>query len=54
MLSVTVLLLASPNTWALKVHAMVWVEGIDDLTEMLKVTAKSPGEGVAASISGSS
>jgi hypothetical protein len=52
MLSLTVFPVVVSNTEAVKVHAIVSVEGILDLTEMLKVTAKSPEEG--ASISGSS
>ena len=54
MLSVTDLPLESPNTTASKTHAMVSVEGILDLTEMLKVIAKSPEEAATASVSDSS
>jgi hypothetical protein len=54
MLSVKSFPVVVSYTNALKVHAMVSVEGILDLTEMLKVTAKSPEEGARASISDSS
>jgi hypothetical protein len=54
MLSLSVLRLASVNTEALKKHVIVSVEGIVDLMEMVKVTAKSPEEGARASISDSS